>query len=66
MKSAAPESASLEKTAPAREAQMLEELRISRQPDAFDPDEFNRRVHGATAAELRQRSSRPAAVTSPE
>lgn len=66
MKSAAPESASLEKTAPAREAQMLEELRISRQPDAFDPDEFNRRVHGATAAELRQRSSPPAAVTSPE
>lgn len=39
------------------EKQLLLEVRNQSQPDPFDPDVFNRRVHGASARELRERST---------
>lgn len=39
------------------EKQLLQEVRNQSQPDPFDPDVFNRRVHGATARELRERAN---------
>ena len=40
-----------------REARLLERIRQEEAPDLFDPDEFNRKVHGMTARQLRNRSS---------
>lgn len=36
---------------------LLDQLRRRSQPDAFDPDIFNRKVHGVSAAEVRSRQS---------
>lgn len=36
------------------ERTMLEQVRQQARPDPFDPERFNRRVHGATARELRE------------
>ncbi|QDT31064.1 hypothetical protein [Thalassoglobus polymorphus] len=41
-------------TTPRRESIRLQDLLNQSQPDPFDPDVFNRRVHGGTAKELRE------------
>lgn len=42
------------KGTPARHRELLDEIRREQLPDAFDPDIFNRRVHGMTAREYRE------------
>lgn len=41
------------------EKKLLEEIRTESQPDPFDPEVFNRRVHGATARKLREQQAEP-------
>ncbi len=49
-----PETTATPATTPRRESIRLQDILNQSQPDPFDPDIFNRRVHGGTAKELRE------------